>query len=101
MKTPKIWFDVVIDPATVGPNQVHLYAVNPTGGTIDPLQMTMEISNRDKDVGPLKVPLIRAAPGHELTQGFQIPFAGNWQVTVKALLTDVDEATATETVTIH
>ncbi len=101
MKTAKIWFDVVIDPGRVGPNEVHLYAINPVGGVSDPLQMSMELTNKDHDVGPLKVPLIRAAPGHELTQGFVIPFAGDWQVTVDALITDVDQATATQTVTIH
>ena len=101
MKASKIWFNVTIDPAKVGPNEVHLYALTPTGSTADPLDISMELTNKDHDVGPLKVPLIRAGPGHELTRGFQIPFAGNWQITVNALVTNVDEATATQTVTIH
>jgi copper transport protein len=101
MKTSKMWFNVVIDPAKAGPNEVHLYALTPTGLPADPLQISMEMTNKDHNVGPLKVPLIRAAPGHELTQGFEIPFAGTWQVSVKALVTNLDEEDARQNVTIH
>jgi copper transport protein len=101
MKTSKMWFNVDIDPGRAGPNQVHVYALTPTGGVADPLDLSMEMTNKDHNVGPLKVPLIRAAPGHDLTQGFQIPFSGSWQITVTALVDQLDEVNATQTVSIH
>jgi copper transport protein len=102
MKSDKLWFDVVIDPAVAGrANQVHLTAVTPTGGFADPLEMTMELREPARDVGPLTVPLIRAGPGHLLTYGFVVPFPGRWQVTVRALLSQVDEVTASTIVTVR
>jgi copper transport protein len=101
LKTPKLWFYVEIIPAKVGPNQFHLTTSTATGGVADPLEMSMQLSNPSHHVGPLKVPLIRAGPGHMLTNGYTIPFGGEWQVTVTAVVTDVDEVSATQTLTVH
>src|SRR5262249_3849219 len=61
LKSDDVWFDLIVDPAKAGvPNQIHLTAVTPTGGSANPLQMTMELREPARDVGPLKVPLIRA-----------------------------------------
>ncbi len=101
LKTSKFWFDVTIAPGTTGPNDVHLTASTTTGGIASPLQMSMELTNAAHDVGPLKVPFLVAGPGHDLANGFQIPFAGQWRVTVTALVDPTDEVTATKVVTIR
>jgi copper transport protein len=102
LKSDTMWFQVIIDPAVAGrPNQVHLTATTPTGGLADPLQMTMELREPTRDIGPLAVPLIRAGPGHLLTYGFVLPFPGRWQVTVHALLSEVDETTVSTVVTVR
>jgi len=47
------------------------------------------------------VPLRKLGPGHYLSPGFVIPLAGEWRVTAKARLTDVDEVTQTGTIPIR
>ena len=101
LKTSHLWFDVVIAPGKTGPNDVHLTATTPTGGIASPLEMSMELTNAAHDVGPLKVDFLVAGPGHELANGFQIPFAGQWRVTVTALVDQTTEVTATQVVTIR
>jgi copper transport protein len=101
LKTSKLWFNVTIAPGTTGPNAVHLTASTVTGGIASPLQMSMELTNAAHDVAPLKVPFLVAGPGHDLASGFQIPFSGQWRVTVTALVDPTDEVTATQVVTIR
>jgi len=50
------------------------------------------MSQPDNDIAPIEVKLIRLAPGHYTSAGFTVPFAGDWKLTVKAVLGDVDEA---------
>lgn len=101
LKTKTVWFDLLVAPAKAGPNEVHLTALTPTGGLADPPQVTAELSEPDKDIAPIKLPLERLGPGHYIAQGFQIPFVGKWRLTVKALVTDVDEVTVTQPVPVH
>ena len=98
---PVVSFNLVVEPAKSGPNQLHLSTETPEGGVAAPISVTMELTNPSHDVGPLQVRMIRVAPGHYLVYSFEFPFAGTWQVTVKALMTQIDEAIATHNVTIR
>ena len=53
-----------------------------------------------RDVGPLAVPVQRAGPGHFVASNFNIPLQGQWTLEVKALLSDIDEATVSATVPV-
>jgi copper transport protein len=97
----KISFDVTITPASRGPNELHLFTLTPSGGTTDPTDVSAEMSQKANDIAPIPVKLIRLAPGHYTSVGFTVPFSGDWQLTVKAVISDVDEAAATATVPIH
>jgi hypothetical protein len=46
------------------------------------------------------VPVQRAGPGHFVANGFNIPLSGKWTLEVKALLSDIDEATVSGTVPV-
>ena len=98
---PVVWFNLVIQPAASGTNQIHVTTETPQGGIANPLQLTMELSNPKHDIGPLQVPLSRLGPGHYQTFATEIPFAGTWQVTLTALMTQIDEAIAIHNVHIH
>jgi hypothetical protein len=60
-----------------------------------------DVQRAGKDIAPIKVPLIRLAPGHDASYAFQLPFAGTWQMSVRALITDTEENTFTVKVPIH
>ena len=98
---PAVSVNLVVQPAKHGPNQVHLTTETLDGRVANPLQVTMEVTNQDRNVGPLQVHLVRLAPGHYIAYVFELPFAGTWQVTIRALMTPFDEAVATHDITIR
>jgi copper transport protein len=103
LRTDKVAFDVTVTPAKRGANEMHLFTLDPkgTGTTVDATEVSAEMSQPENDIAPIEVKLIRLAPGHYTSAGFSVPFAGDWKLTVKAVLNDVDEASATTTVPIH
>jgi len=93
--------DTVLDPAQTGPNDLHLTALTAAGGIQDTLDMSATLSQPAKGIAPIDVKLIRAGPGHYISSGLTVPFAGTWRLTVKALVTDVDQEVATANVQIR
>ena len=59
----------------------------------DPTDVSAELSQSANNIAPIKVDLIRLGPGHYTSTGFTVPFAGSWQLTVKAVVNSVDEVT--------
>jgi len=101
LKSDNLQFDTVLTPARRGTNELHLTALTNTGGSTDVVDMSAELSQPANDIAPIKIKLIRAGPGHYISNGFAVPFAGDWRLTIKALVSDVDESTATATVPIR
>ena len=101
IKTPTLWFDTNVVPARVGPNDVHFTAVTPGGAQQDVLEMTAQATDRDRDLGPIEIPLRRLAPGHYFSPGFRFPFAGDWEITVKALVGETEQVTGTAEIPIR
>ena len=46
------------------------------------------------------MPVQRAGPGHFTASNFNIPLRGQWKLEVKALLSDIDEATVSRTIPV-
>jgi copper transport protein len=101
LNAKQVSFNVTIDPASRGANVMHLYTLTPSGAVSDPVDVSATMSQSANNIAPIKVNLIRLGPGHYTSTGFTIPFAGDWQLTVKAVVNQVDESTATSTVSIH
>jgi nitrogen fixation protein FixH len=101
LQTDEVWFDVEVRPAAAGPNEVHVTATEPGGLGRDVLEMTATLSEPSRDIAKIDIPLRRLAPGHYVARGVSIPFAGDWELEVRALLTEVDEAVATATVPVR
>ena len=72
-----------------------------TGVVADVQSLDAQLSNPDKDIAPITVTLIRLGPGHYTSNGLTIPFAGDWKLEIKALVTDVDEVAASTTVPVR
>ncbi len=93
--------DVTVDPAKAGPLDLHLYTLSPAGLPLEVEDLTATLGLPDRDIGPLKVPLQRAGPNHFVTYAFDLPIPGNWNLTVTARTSDVDQDTASTTVRIR
>ncbi len=87
--------EVTVDPARVGPNQVHLYLFDARSGAqlapIEELNVTATLP--DKSIGPLPLAARPSGPGHYTVQGAQLGVAGDWQLEVTVRVSAFDEHT--------
>jgi copper transport protein len=100
MRSDAVWVDVTVDPAKAGPAALHFYTLSPKGMQQEVQDLTATLTLPSQDVGPLTVPVTRAGPGHFSAYNFNIPLRGQWKLEVKALLSDIDEATLSTTVPV-
>src|SRR5581483_4620630 len=100
MRSELVLVDVTVDPAKAGPSNLHFYTLSPTGGQQEVQDLTATMTLPDQDVGPLAVPVQRAGPGHFSAYNFNIPLRGSWKLEVKALLSEIDEATVSTTIPV-
>ena len=71
---------LVIDPASVGANEVHMYAFDEQLQVDDAVtDMTMTAFNDERKLGPLDIELAPSGPGHFTTPRATIPFDGKWR----------------------
>ena len=100
MRSAAVWVDVTVDPAKAGPAALHFYTLSPQGSVQEVQDLTATLTLPSQDVGPLTVPVIRAGPGHFSAYNFNLPLRGQWKLEVKALLSDIDEATLDTTIPV-
>jgi copper transport protein len=71
---------MVIDPAAVGTNEIHLYAFDEQLQVDDDVSdMELTAYNDKRGLGPLDITLTPTGPGHYTAAGATIPFAGAWR----------------------
>jgi copper transport protein len=91
--------DVLIDPAQVGENALHLTATNPDGSPFELRGMTVDFLLPAEDVGPLTTRGRELSPGHYIVEGSQLSIPGEWTLTFKGRVdkfTQVDAETKVE-----
>lgn len=92
----RISYELEVTPARVGPNQVHITAIDPNGVAQPLVDIQVTLSNPSKGVAPFDVKLLRIGTGgHYQSTGVSIPFPGRWRLEVRGFVTDVDEAAVT------
>ena len=84
--------EMVIEPAETGPNDFHLYLFNrQTGAQVNRVkQLTVRLTQPDKDIGPITLDIPRKGPAHYelLDQALGVP--GRWEVAVDARVSAFD-----------
>jgi copper transport protein len=94
---------MTVDPARVGPNQVHLYLLNAKDGA--PFTGTKELRAKaslpGRGIGPLDLTLHRAGPGHYVADAVTLSPGGDWRVAVTDRVSDFDEYTTTVKVPVR
>jgi copper transport protein len=83
--------NITIIPAATGPNTLHVYVTTPGGALDKASTITVTITNSERKVGPINVPVENAGPNHVTTDNMQVPFSGRWQIDVAALFGDFDK----------
>jgi copper transport protein len=76
-----------ITPASVGPNAIHLTITDPEGRSPD--EVSMQLEPADGQVAPIDVPSY-LMPGMAMSDRVDIPYAGDWTLTVDARYGDFE-----------
>jgi copper transport protein len=88
-----IRLEVTVDPARVGPNELHLYLFDrrtgaPFAGT---KELTVTAAQPDKGIAPITLTPHVAGPGHFVVEGATLGVKGKWTISVTDRVSDFDE----------
>ncbi|HWK27830.1 MAG TPA: copper resistance protein CopC [Solirubrobacter sp.] len=88
-----IRLEATVDPAKVGPNQVHLYLFDRKSGS--PFDQTKELAVTaalpDKEIAPITLNPHVAGPGHYVVDGASLAVAGKWTISITDRVSDFDQ----------
>jgi copper transport protein len=84
---------VYVAPATLGPNQAHIYISTPKGLPYDPAQVTADFVLPAQNLGPLTLHVEQDGPGHYLDVPVVLDFRGTWELEITIRSDDFDETT--------
>ncbi len=85
--------EVTIDPARVGPNEMHMYLFDRRDGSqFDATkELTVTAEMREKRIAPIELDATKAGPGHYVVSGAAFGVSGTWSVVIAARVSDFDE----------
>jgi copper transport protein len=85
--------EVTVDPAKVGPNQLHLYLFDRrTGAAFEKTkELRVTAALPSKSVPPIALNAHVAGPGHYVVDGATLSVAGKWTISVTDRVSDFDE----------
>ncbi|MEV4438727.1 copper resistance protein CopC [Streptomyces sp. NPDC049577] len=92
---------VTLDPGRSGANAVDVRLVDPSGKPVDVPELGVAFTEQQKKIGPLRTTLVRQSAGHWRAAGFQLPMAGEWQLTLTVRTSDIDQVTELGNVKIN
>lgn len=92
---------VVVDPARVGFNQLHLYTYDADGRPADiGEEVVLELSLPASGLGPIERTPLVAGPAHLQLDGTDFAVPGDWQVMIRVRVDRFTEVAGTTSVTI-
>ncbi|MEU0934834.1 copper resistance protein CopC [Embleya sp. NPDC005971] len=92
--------DITVDPARVGPNELHIYLSDPLGRIREVEELTVSMALPGKGIDGADVQVRRGGPGHWLGD-LSMPMAGRWELSFAIRTSDVDRITVTVPVEVE
>jgi copper transport protein len=89
-----------VEPASVGLNDIHLYATTPDGQPADVKQWQVRVSLPAQGIEPIDAVILPITPDHAIGQ-VGLPVAGAWTFAYTLRTSDIDQSTVTTTVVIR
>jgi copper transport protein len=85
--------EATMDPARVGPNELHLYLLRASDGTpfAGTKELTVTLALPAKGIGPIDARAREAGPGHYVVDTVQLVPGGDWQLHVTSRVSDFDQ----------
>ena len=85
---------VLVDPARIGRNEVHLTLTTPQGEAVRVRGMSVSFALPANDIGPIEARGRKLGMGHFVVQGRQLSIEGAWILTIHVRLSRFDEKSA-------
>jgi len=84
--------EVGLIPSKVGSNSVHITYFDADKSPVDVAQqVTVELTNPEQSIGPITREGTKAATGHYIIDGLQVPTAGKWKLTLVTRVSDFEQ----------
>ena len=95
--------EATVDPARVGPNELHLYVLKASDGTpFDATkELTVTLALPSAGIGPLPATAREAGPGHYVVDTLQLVPAGDWRLRVISRISEFDQYETTMKVPVR
>jgi copper transport protein len=93
--------DISVDPPKAGSPDIAITTRSPSGEVVDPVEVTVTAALVDQGVEPITLPTERIKAGQYSIHGAQLPFPGNWRITITVRTSDVDSGVGDVTVPLH
>lgn len=93
--------EITVTPAKAGRNDISVSFSDRKRRSIDALEVNIAFSNPARGVEPFSRRMEQLAPGMYRAVGSDIPFAGQWEICVDALISDFDKLTFSAEVSIR
>jgi copper transport protein len=96
--------DVTAIPGSPGRNELHVtasspdgapLAIPPSGGLNEVGEFQVSASLPSRDIAPIQIPVRRLGPGHYISSGVNLPIRGDWNLTIRILFSETDQAALT------
>ena len=101
LRNSKVWVDVTLAPGNAGGNDIHVTALPVGGGLTTIADLQMQLVKKGADLPPFDVPLQKLGEGHYYAPLFDIPYPGEWQMVVRARLTETEDTVVTGTFSLR
>jgi copper transport protein len=92
---------VVVTPATLGPQTVHLTVTDSKGHPYQPAEIDASLTLASQGIGPLILHVISDGGGKYHTQAVPVGIAGTWTVSILVRSDNFDETTVTASAVIR
>ena len=85
--------ELTVDPARVGPNEMHVYLFDRRDGSQfdETKELTVTAELPEKRIERIELDATKAGPGHYVVSGAALGVAGDWTVEVATRVTEFDE----------
>jgi copper transport protein len=101
LRSDQLRVEVTATPGTPGRNEMHFTAFSPqgapvaiqqSGGLSEVGEFQASASLPSRGIAPIVIPVRRAGPGHWIGSAVNLPIRGDWNLTIRVLLTETDQA---------
>jgi copper transport protein len=104
LQSSQVRVDVTAVPGAPGANELHFtafspqgapLAIPPSGGLTEVSEFQVSAGLPSRGIAPIPIPVRRIGPGHYISSGVNLPIRGDWNLTVRILLSQTDQAALT------